>query len=152
MAVFASTVKINGKPLLELIGTPDLPTEKWNQLKHHVCQGGKAIIELRGRSSFQSPAHHAVMVIKGVIEGKGYTWPVGTFCNKDKYRNVMMAMETTLTKDGVTYQTPSGTSEEISELDRSFKHLEELRDEVIGMGILPPVDQWPSVNPNLSRL
>ena len=52
MAVFASTATVDGKPLLDLIGTPELTqTNNGRNLKVKVIQGGKRIIELRGRSS-----------------------------------------------------------------------------------------------------
>ncbi len=38
---------------------------------------------------------------------------------------------------------------ELAALRTSYEHLVSLRDEVIEMGILPPTDQWSSVNPNL---
>ena len=56
MAVFASTAKVNGTPLLDLIGTEALPAEKWAEIQEKVTKGGANIINLRGRSSFQSPA------------------------------------------------------------------------------------------------
>ncbi len=34
-------------------------------------------------------------------------------------------------------------------LRESYGHLAKLRDEVIGMGVLPPLDEWTKVNPNL---
>ena len=56
MAVFASTATVDGKPLAKLIGTPELTGGQWDDIRQRVIQGGKRIIELRGRSSFQSPA------------------------------------------------------------------------------------------------
>ncbi len=61
----------------------------------------------------------------------------------------MMAMETTLDKNGVSFGEVKGTDAEIAELKQSYGHLVKLRDEVIAMGIIPAVDQWSSVNPNL---
>ncbi len=150
MAVFASTARIAGTPLTDLIGGDQLSEERWQEIRQHVCQGGKRIIQLRGRSSFQSPAHQSVLMVKGVIEGEGYPWPVGTFVNRGAFQNIMMAMETELTRDGVTYTVPQGTDAENAELVASYTHLATLRDEVIGMGSLPPIDQWASVNPNLA--
>lgn len=54
MAVFASTATVDGKPLAKLIGTPELTGGQWDDIRQRVIQGGKRIIELRGRSSFQS--------------------------------------------------------------------------------------------------
>ena len=59
MAVFASQVKVDGKPLAEM----GLSDERWEEIKHHTVQGGSNIIKLRGRSSFQSPAYNAVKMI-----------------------------------------------------------------------------------------
>ena len=50
MAVFASTTSVKGKPLNEIIGSNAMPIESWNDIKHSVIQGGKHIIDLRGRS------------------------------------------------------------------------------------------------------
>jgi len=149
MAVFASTAKVQGTPLTDLIGTDKLPQETWDEIRGHVSQGGKKIIQLRGRSSFQSPAHQSVLMIKGVIEGQGYPWPVGGYVNDFGFEKIAMAMETTLDKDGVHLSMPEGTPEEIEALKASYTHLTKLRDEVIEMGVLPPLDQWSSVNPNL---
>jgi len=149
MAVFASTAKVRGTPLTDLIGTDKLTTEQWDKIRAHVSQGGKAIIQLRGRSSFQSPAHQSVLMVKGVIEGKGYPWPVGGYVDAFGFQKIMMAMETELTRDGLKLSMPSGTPEEIEALKASYLHLVKLRDEVVGMGVLPPLDQWSSVNPNL---
>jgi malate dehydrogenase len=88
-------------------------------------------------------------MVKGVIEGEGYPWPVGCYVNDFGFEQIMMAMETELTQDGVSLSMPEGLPEEIEALKASYSHLTKLRDEVIEMGILPPLDQWSSVNPNL---
>ena len=79
-AVFASTTRIDGKPLTELIGTDALPADKWSELKQHVCQGGKRIIQLRGRSSFQSPSHQSLCMVHSAITGEEYPWARGYVC------------------------------------------------------------------------
>ena len=60
MAVFASQVKVDGKPLAEMGLTP----ERFAEIKQNTIQGGSAIIKLRGRSSFQSPAYCAIKMIE----------------------------------------------------------------------------------------
>ena len=151
MAVFASTAKISGKPLTDLIGTEKLTEEAWEELKGRVRQGGKRIIQLRGRSSFQSPAHQSVLMVKAVIDGKGYPWPCGTYIDSPDHglEKVMMAMETRLTREGVSWSMPDGTDDEIAALRASYEHLTRLRDEVVEMGVLPPLDRWTKANPNL---
>ena len=69
MAVFASTAKVQGTPLLDLIGTPKLSTEKWAEIKQKTVQGGSNIIKLRGRSSFQSPAYVSDKMIEAAMVG-----------------------------------------------------------------------------------
>ena len=154
MAVFASTAQIAGRPLTDIIGTDELSQEHWEGIQAHVRQGGKKIIQLRGRSSFQSPSHQSVLMVKAVIEGGGYEWPVGTYVDSEElgFRNVMMAMETTLGSGGVEWQVPAGTDDEMSALRASYEHLIKLRDEVIEMGVLPPIDDWAQVNANLGSL
>jgi len=144
MAVFASTTRVDGKPLTSLIGTEALPTETWQEIRAHVNQGGKKIIQLRGRSSFQRPAHQSVLMVKAAIEGGGYPWPSGTFVNSKEmgFENIMMAMETTIGRDGVTFEMPKGTDDEIAALRASYQHLSKLRNEVIDMGVLPPLSEW----------
>lgn len=150
MAVFASTAKVDGTPLTDLIGTDKLPNETWDEIRAHVSQGGKKIIQLRGRSSFQSPSHQSVMMVKGVIEGQGYPWPVGGYVKGiGGFDHIMMAMESELTSDGLCQSMPEGLPEEIEALQASYSHLTKLRDEVIDMGVLPPLDRWTDVNPNL---
>ena len=64
MAVFASTAKVAGTPLIDLIGTDKLPADKWAEIKQRVIKGGANIIALRGRSSLQSPAYVSVEMIR----------------------------------------------------------------------------------------
>ena len=61
----------------------------------------------------------------------------------------MMAAETTIDSEGVHSRIPNGTPEELAELRSSYKHLAELRDEVIEMGVIPPISEWNKINPNL---
>lgn len=149
MAVFASTTSVDGKPLVDIIGTPRLPLEEWINIKQRVIQGGKNIIDLRGRSSFQSPAYLSIEMIAAAMGGKPFSWPVGTYVDNGTYNHIMMAMETTVDKNGVTVHPVSGTPDEKKELDQSYHHLCKLRDEVISLGIIPPIKDWSSINSNL---
>jgi malate dehydrogenase len=69
MAVFASQVMIDGKPLSEM----GLSAERWAEIKHNTVQGGSNIIKLRGRSSFQSPSYCAIKMIEAAMGGEPYT-------------------------------------------------------------------------------
>ncbi len=151
MAVFASTASIGDRKLTDLIGTDELSDEDWEGIKAHTRQGGKRIIQLRGRSSFQSPSHHALLMTKAVIDGQGYPWPVGCYVDAEQagFRHTLMAMETTVDGDGVHWTLPQGTEGEMADLRASYEHLVKLRDEVIEMGVIPALDGWSSVNPNL---
>ena len=145
MAVFASKVKIDGKPLSEC----GLSEEKFAEIKHATIQGGAKIIELRGRSSFQSPAYCAVKMIEAAMGGEPYTWPAGTYVCNEKYKNVMMAMPTVMDATGVHYTMPEGTADELAALDASYEHLCKMRDEIVTLGIIPAVADWKKANPNL---
>ena len=149
MAVFASTTTVAGQPLSQLIGTKALPEQEWEEMKQRVIQGGKHIIDLRGRSSFQSPAYLSVEMIAAAMGGKPFTWPVGTYVNDGTFNHIMMAMETTVDATGTHYHEVEGTPEERQELEQSYKHLCTLRDEVIAMGVLPPISEWHALNPNV---
>lgn len=149
MAVFASTATVDGKPLTEIIGTEELPEKDWEDIKLKVIQGGKNIIDLRGRSSFQSPSYISIEMIAAAMGGKPFRWPVGAYVNNDKFQHIVMATETSLTKDGVVYRPVNGTPEENKELEKSYQHLCKLRDEVIEMGVIPPIADWHRLNPNL---
>ena len=149
MAVFASTTTVEGKPLDSIIGTDRLPKEEWDALKQRVIQGGSHIISLRGRSSFQSPAYVSIEMIAAAMGGPAFRWPAGVYVNNGEFQNIMMAMETSITKDGAHYKEVQGTPEEHAELVKSYQNLCQLRDEVISMGVLPPVSEWSKLNPNI---
>lgn len=151
MAVFASTAKVNGTPLTDLIGTDKLTNEDWDALKQRVIKGGANIIKLRGRSSFQSPSYVSIEMIRAAMGGESFRWPAGCYVNEPGFENIMMAMETTISKDGVKHGGVSqmGNESERAELKQSYGHLAKLRDEVIAMGIIPAIADWKTVNPNL---
>ena len=147
MAVFASKAKVDGKPLSEY----NISEERWAEIKHDTIQGGSNIIKLRGRSSFQSPAYQAVKLIEGAMGGTPFTWPAGCYVNCDKcgFKNVMMAMPTTIDATGVHFTEPQGTEVEMADLQKSYEHLCKMREEIIALGIVPPVEDWKKDNVNL---
>ncbi len=153
MAVFASAVRVGGRPLREMIGTRELPDEAWARIEGQVRQGGKRIIELRGRSSFQSPAHQSVLMLKAALDGQGYPWPCGVWVDAPAigFEKILMAMETRIDRDGVHWEMPRGTEQELTALRASYEHLVKLRDETIALGSLPPIAEWAKINPFLSR-
>ncbi|MGN0033411.1 MAG: malate dehydrogenase [Candidatus Limimorpha sp.] len=146
MAVFASQVKIDGKPLMDII-SPD----KMEEIKQKTTQGGAAIIKLRGRSSFQSPAYNSVKMIEAAMGGSKFTLPSGCYVNCEKcgFKNVMMAMPSVIDSTGVHFTAPTGTPQEMEALKASYEHLCKMRDEIIGLGIIPPIEKWKEANSNL---
>lgn len=152
MAVFASEVKIDGTPLKELLGTDKLPQADWEEIRTKTTKGGANIIKLRGRSSFQSPAYVSVEMIRAAMGGEKFRWPSGCYVCHDKYNHIMMAMDCEITGDGtVKIHETRGTAEELAELDASYKHLCDLRDQAIALGTLPAVEEWGKVNPHLKK-
>ena len=145
MAVFASHVKVDGKPLSQL----GLSEERFAEIKHNTIQGGSNIIKLRGRSSFQSPAYQAVKMIEAAMGGQKFEWPAGTYVNNAQYKNVMMAMPTVIDATGCHFANPEGTAEEMAALQASYEHLVKMRDEIVNLGIVPAVADWTKENPNL---
>ena len=143
MAVFASTAKVDGKPLTELIGTDALTKDQWAEIQTKVTKGGANIIALRGRSSFQSPSYVSIEMIAAAMGGKPFRWPAGAYVSNGKFDHIMMAWETSITKE------VHGTPEEEAALEKSYKHLCALRDEVIAMGVLPAISEWHKLNPNI---
>ena len=149
MAVFASTARVQGTPLLDLIGTPKLTQEQWAEIKHKTVQGGSNIIKLRGRSSFQSPAYVSVKMIEAAMGGEEFAWPAGRYVSFSGIDHIMMAMEVSITEKGSAYEEVIGTAEEMADLKKSYEHLVKMREEVISLGVLPPVEKWGEINPNL---
>ena len=149
MAVFASTTKVKGTPLTDLIGTDKLPAEDWETIRHHVVQGGERSSGLLGRSSLRSPAYRSIEMIAAAMGGNPFTWPAGVYLSEGKFNHILMAMETIIDRAGVHYNPVYGTPEEEKELENSYKHLCELRDEVIAMGIIPPVAEWHKLNSHI---
>ena len=145
MAVFASQVKVDGKPLAEMGLTP----ERFAEIKQNTIQGGSAIIKLRGRSSFQSPAYCAIKMIEASMGGAKFTLPAGTYVNNGKFKNVMMAMPTVIDATGCHFTNPQGTAEEMAALQASYEHLVKMRDEIVTLGIVPAVADWKKENANL---
>ena len=149
MAVFASTTTVDGTPLSEIIGTERMPQADWDALRQRVIQGGKNIIDLRGRSSFQSPSLVSIQMIAAAMGGEAFRWPAGCYVNNGEFNHIMMAMETKLDANGVECLPVHGTEEEYATLVESYKHLCALRDEVIAMGVIPAIEEWHTINPNL---
>ena len=147
MAVFASKITVDGKPLADY----NIPADKWEEIKHRTIQGGSNIIKLRGRSSFQSPAYQSVKMIEAAMGGAEFNWPAGYHvnCAKCGFKNVMMAMPTVINAEGVSFCAPAGTDEEMAALKASYEHLCKMRDEIISLGIIPAVEDWSKENPNL---
>ena len=87
--------------------------------------------------------------LAAAMGGNPFTWPAGVYLSDGKFNHILMAMETILDRSGVHYNPVYGTPEEDKELERSYKHLCDLRDEVIAMGIIPPVSEWNKLNKNI---
>ena len=149
MAVFGRHVEIAGRKLTDIIGTAEFPEEEWEQMKVDVTKGGAKIIELRGRSSFQSPSYLSVEMIRSAMGGEPFRFPVGTYVKTDKYDHIMMAMKTTLDQNGAHFEVPQGLPEENAKLDQSYEHLCKMRDELVTLNIVPPIAEWNKINPNL---
>ena len=58
-------------------------------------------------------------------------------------------MPTTIDATGVHFVEPQGTEEELASLKASYEHLCKMRDEIVELGIVPPVAEWTKENPNL---
>lgn len=123
-------------------GTRDL-LECGSRLSHDVFHSGrKNIINLRGRSPFQSPSYLSMEMLHAVMGGAPFGWPFGTYVSDGRFPNIAMAMGTELTRNGAAIRGIAGSEEEQKDLARSYGHLCELRDEVVRMGIIPEVAAW----------
>ena len=89
-------------------------------------------------------------MIAAAMGGKPFGYPAGVFVHNDEFKHILMAMETADHQGGrQSYKNVQGTAEENKTLAASYEHLCKLRDEVISMGIIPPVEEWRSLNPHL---
>ncbi len=146
MAVFMSQATICGTPIASM----GLSKERMEAIKQETIQGGAQIIKLRGRSSIQSPAYLSVKAIEGAIKGGApFPWPSGTYVDTHEYSHVFMAMPTYMDATGIHYYMPEGNKEEMADLKASYNHLVEMRETIIKLGIIPPVEEWHKMNPYL---
>ena len=153
MAVFQGGIQIDGVGLSDALGGQEvngkgMSEDEWKDIQEKVTQGGTRIIQLRGRSSFQSPSQQSVFMLRGVL-GEPYEWPSGCYLNGDGFEKIMMAMPARLSDAGAEWSLPEGSDTDIAALRSSYDHLVALRDQTIGDGILPPLSEWSIVNPNL---
>ena len=132
--------EVNGRTL-----TP----QEWKEIQEHVRAGGARIIKLRGRSSYQSPAHQSVEMLRARVQNGDYPWPCGVYFAEGEFARVMMAADAKFTPEGLVGHIPQGDAEDLAALRDSYAHLCKLRDEVIAAGLLPPVAEWRRVNPHL---
>jgi malate dehydrogenase len=154
MAVFKGEIAVQGVKLTEILAGgkangKGLTAEEWTAIQNDVRNGGARIIKLRGRSSYQSPAHQSVEMLRGRIRNGGYPWPCGVYFGDGEFSRVMMAADAEFTPDGLAGKVPHGDAEDMAALRDSYRHLCKLRDEVIAAGLLPPLDGWNAVNPHL---
>jgi malate dehydrogenase len=154
MAVFKGRTAVKGVKLTDIlagatVNNKGLSAEEWTAIQNDVRNGGAKIIKLRGRSSWQSPAHQSIEMLRGRIQNGGYEWPCGAYFGEGHYANVMMGADVEFTPDGLVGRIPEGDAEDTAALKESYEHVAALRDQVIGFGVLPPVAEWKSVNPNL---
>ena len=153
MAVFIGGIQIDGTPLTDILNGETvngvgMNADEWVDVQEHVRGGGARIIDLRGRSSFQSPAQQSVFMLRGVL-GESYDWPCGAYLNAEGFDNIMMAMPVALSASGVSWSMPEGTEDDINALRESYAHLTALRDQTIDDGILPPLSEWGGSNVHL---
>lgn len=153
MAVFRGGIEVDGVSLDAILGGErangkSMSGDEWKEIQERVTQGGAAIIKLRGRSSFQSPAQQSVFMLRGIL-GEAYDWPTGCYVNGGGFDQIMMAMPAKLSAAGAEWQMPDGSPEDLAALKDSYNHLVELRNEMVEAEVLPPLDSWKDANPNL---
>src|SRR5437588_7770807 len=105
MAVFKGRIAVQGVKLTDILAGATangkgLSAEEWASIQQFIRGGGARIIKLRGRSSYQSPSHQTVEMLRGRINNGGYPWPCGVYFGEGPYANVMMAEETQFCSDG----------------------------------------------------
>jgi len=154
MAVFKGDLAVAGVKVTDILAGAavngrGLSADDWSGIQSDVRNGGGRIIKLRGRSSFQSPAHQTVAMLRGRIQNGGYPWPCGVYFPDGPFAHVMMAADVHFTPGGLEPIQPTGAEDDMTALRESYEHLCTLRDEVIAAGVLPPVAEWGRFNPHL---
>ncbi len=154
MAVFKGDIRVLGIPLPEVLAGRrvrgrELTSEQWQAIQEDVRNGGARIIKLRGRSSFQSPAHQTVEMLQCRLRPCASDWPCGVYFRDGEFANVMMAAEAQFNHEGMHGWIPDADAEDMAALRESYQHLCTLRDEIIAAGLLPPIDGWRELNPHL---
>jgi malate dehydrogenase len=154
MAVFKGDLAVAGVKVTDILAGAavngrSLNAEEWTAIQNDVRNGGARIIKLRGRSSFQSPAHQSVAMLRGRIQNGGYPWPCGVYFPDGPFAHVMMAADVTFTPAGLAPIPPAGAPDDMAALQESYEHLCKLRDEVIAAGVLPPIAEWSNHNRHL---
>lgn len=81
--------------------------------------------------------------------GEEFQWPAGRYVSFAGIDHIMMAMEVTISEKGSAYEEVVGTAEEMAALKESYKHVAAMRDECIELGIIPAIEKWGEINPNL---
>ena len=109
----------------------------------------KALIDGRPMSKIPLSPEMWEMIKYKTIQGGSNIIKPGCYVKSEIYRNVMMAMPTVIDGTGVHYTMPDGTKTEMADLQASYEHLCAMRDEIIELGIIPPVADWKTLNPNL---
>jgi malate dehydrogenase len=150
MVAFMKGIKVDGKPLEKLMEEKKISADDWKKIKEKVVKGGSNIIALRGRSSFQSPAHQSILMLRALLGGGDYDWPCGVYIDKGEFKGVVMAANTKITKKGLEWKEPEGSPEDMKELRASYEHLKGLRAEAIKLGIVPTPDKWGELNSHLA--
>src|SRR5438270_9850709 len=105
MAVFKGSIAVNGVRLTEIlrgakVGGKGLSPAEWSAIQDDVRNGGARIIKLRGRSSYQSPAHQSVEMLRARLQKGDYPWPCGVYFAEGEFARVMMAADAKFTPEG----------------------------------------------------
>jgi len=135
MAVFAGGIKVRGTALTEVLagGAVDgrgMSADEWAAIQEHVRNGGARIIQLRGRSSFQSPAQQSIFMLRGYL-GQPYDLPCGAYLTGSPYDKVMMALRRFGAEVSKTLRRAAA---DLGAL-RTATACRKLRDQVIEMGL-----------------
>ena len=85
----------------------------------------------------------------GIVTGPSLTSATRMSVAKRPVSTTACASRACATKYSYKRRPSAGTAAELTELKVSYGHLVKLRDEVVAMGVLPPLADWKKTNPNL---